>query len=63
MITFLKTLAAIFALTLVVPITIAAMSSSWKAGFMAWSEYMKIMGGMVLIAVAISGALVLLSLI
>lgn len=63
MITFLKTLAAIFAMTLVVPITIAAMSSSWKFGFRAWFEYMKIMGGMVLIAAGISGALLLLSMI
>jgi len=60
-ITFLKTTAAVLALTMVVLVTVAAMSSSWKAGFRAWSEYMKIMGSMFLIAAAFSGVFILLS--
>lgn len=61
MLTFLKTAAAIFAMTLVVLIAVVAMSSSWKEGLRAWGQYMKIMGSIYLVAGVISGAYILLS--
>lgn len=49
MVTFLKVCGIVFVMTLIVPLLVAGMSASWRAGFEAWKSYMKIMGGFVLI--------------
>jgi len=44
MLTFFKTAAVIFVMTLIIPLTVWAGSGSWRAGLYAFKRYLQIMG-------------------
>lgn len=47
MLTFLKTVAVIAVMTLIIPLTVWAGSGSWRQGLYAFKRYLQLMGGIV----------------
>jgi hypothetical protein len=55
MLTFLKTAAVIFVMTLIIPLAVWAGSGSWRSGLYAFKRYMQLMGGLFGAGLVIAG--------
>lgn len=61
MLLFLKTLAAIAAMSMVIPLWIWGATGSWRHGLHAWKQWAKIMGVLVLVGGGLGAAASLLT--